>query len=243
MESMSLKGLTAVITGASRGIGKVLATTLAKEGVEIVAIASSEESLQPTVEEIQGMGESIHSLSCDLSKTEEVEGLSKRIAGVVSKVDILINNAGVALNRPIEETGTAEWLQCFSVNAIAPILLTRDMIPVLEKSNRATIINMGSVVAHKGYLGQAAYGSSKHALLGFTKVLAREVQPKGIRVHSINPGAIATEMIREARPDLNVEDLIQPQELVDFILYLLKNRNSMVMDDLHIRRATGEPWY
>ncbi len=243
MGSLDLNGLTAVVTGASRGIGRILAVSLACEGVELVAVASSEESLQPAAEEIRGIGGVVHTVPCDLSRTVEVEGLSRRILQVVSNVDILINNAGVALNCPIVETNTEEWLRCFAINAIAPILLTRDLIPVLEKSNRATIINIGSVVAHKGYIGQAAYGASKHALLGFTKVLAQEVQAKGIRVHSINPGAIATEMIKQARPDLRTEDLIEPEELVGFILFLLKNRGSLMVDDLHLRRATGDPWY
>ncbi len=242
MES-SLKDLTAVVTGASRGIGRILATSLAREGVAIVAVASSEDTLRPTVEGVKSLGGRIHPIDCDFSITHDVEDLSNRILNVVSGVDILINNAGVALNRPIVETETDQWLKCFAVNAVAPILLTRDLIPSLERSDRATIINIGSVVAEKGYVGQAAYGASKHALLGFTKVLAQEVQEKGIRVHSINPGAIATEMIREARPDLNLGDLIQPDELVDFIIYLLKHRGSMVMDDLRIRRATGDPWY
>jgi 3-oxoacyl-[acyl-carrier protein] reductase len=104
-------------------------------------------------------------------------------------------------------------------------------------------LNIGSVVGIKGYANQGAYGASKHALMGFTKVLAQEVQPLGIRVHAINPGAVNTEMVRTMRPDLDPEGLIQPEALADWVVYLLTHRNSAVIDDLHLRRASGDPWF
>lgn len=243
MKSSPLKGRTAVLTGASRGIGRVLALALLREGVTVIGTAAREKNFAETVADAEGLPGGFHAIGCDFNREDEIETLAERILSIRSTIDFLINNAGTTLNRPILETSTEEWLRCLMVNATAPFILTRDLLPTLEQSDRGTIINIASVVGHKGYLGQAAYGASKHAFLGFAKVLAREVQPKGIRVHTISPGAVATEMVREARPDLDPDDLIRPEEIADLVLYLFRNRGTMVLDDIRVRRATGEPWY
>ncbi len=105
------------------------------------------------------------------------------------------------------------------------------------------MINIGSVVAFKGYEQQSAYGASKHALLGLSKVMALEWKKYGIRVHSINPGAVDTEMIRQMRPDLDPQGMIGTEDIADLIVFLLTHRGRAVIDDIHMRRATGEPWY
>lgn len=243
MESSPLRRRTAVVTGASRGIGRVLALALLREGVTVIGTAAREENLAETVADAKVLPSEFHGIGCDFTREDQIEGLGGRILSIRPTIDFLINNAGTTLNRPIVETSTEDWLRCLTVNATAPFILTRDLLPTLEQSDRGTIVNIASVVAHKGYLGQAAYGASKHAFLGFSKVLAREVQPRGIRVHTISPGAVATEMIREARPDLDSDDLIRPEEIADLVLHLLRNRGTMVLDDIRVRRATGDPWY
>ena len=129
-----------------------------------------------------------------------------------------------------------------AVNVRAPMLLVNAALPYLEQSGHAAVINIGSVVSVKGYETQGAYTASKHALLGYTKVLARELFKKGIRVHVLLPGGVGTELIRETRPDLDMNDLSTPQEIADIILFLLKNRNNSVIDEISIRRYTKEPW-
>lgn len=183
-------------------------------------------------------------IPCDLSSPQEVSRLAHNASEAFGGLDALVNNAATSLKKPFHETTDEQWTQTFQVNTMAPFILCRECLPALRKSDLATIINIGSVVAIKGYDGQAAYGASKHALLGFTKVLAREVQPLGIRVHAINPGAVATEMVGVMRPDLDPTGLIDPDDIADWILFLLEHRHARgVVDDIHLRRAGGEPWY
>ena len=106
-----------------------------------------------------------------------------------------------------------------AVNVRAPLLLVNAALPWLEKSKHAAVVNICSVVAEKGYETQGAYTASKHALLGYSKVLAKELFDKDIRVHALLPGGVGTELIRETRPDLNMDDLSTPQEIADIIIF------------------------
>jgi 3-oxoacyl-[acyl-carrier protein] reductase len=103
-------------------------------------------------------------------------------------------------------------------------------------------VNIASVVAVKGYVNQGAYTASKHALLGFTKVLARELHREGIRVHVISPGGVATDLIPSMRPDIPPETLIQPEEIAEIVWFLLSHRGNAVIDEVNVRRISNEPW-
>lgn len=109
----------------------------------------------------------------------------------------------------------------------------------MKESPKPVIINIGSVVDFKGYINQSVYASSKHALAGFTKVLAKEVQKDGIKVHLISPGGVNTEMVREMRPDINAQKLIQPEEIAELIEFLLTRKGKGTIDHLYIRRQSG----
>jgi len=128
------------------------------------------------------------------------------------------------------------------VNARAPFLLCREAVPYLKNSDIATIINISSLVGIKGYINQGAYTASKHALMGFTKVLAQEVHQDGIRVHIISPGVIDTEMETMTESDIDPFDLMSPDEIAEIVLFLLTHRGNAVMDEINIRRASNLPW-
>ncbi len=243
MKQTELNGLTALVTGASRGIGRCIAMRLAEEGVNLVLTATREQPLQVVVKDIQEKGGQATCLACDLTRLAGLPGFISQVAECYGGLDILINNAGWSVRKPLVETTDEDWEMCFAVNATAPFVLARECFNLLCKSPQAAIINIGSVVGHKGYLSQGAYGASKHALMGLSKVLAAELQPYGIRVHTINSGAVATEMIREMRPDLDPAGMIDPCFIAEMVIFLLKNRGSGVVDDIHIRRASGEPWF
>ncbi len=243
MDQTDLKGLTALVTGSSRGIGRCIAMRLAKEGVNLVLTATREQPLLKVAEVIQEEGGQAACLICDLTRVEGLSRFISQAASLYGGLDILINNAGWSVRKPLVETTNEEWEMCFAVNATAPFILARECFEYLRQSRQAAIINIGSVVGHKGYLSQGAYGASKHALMGLSKVLAAELQPHGIRVHTINSGAVATEMIREMRPDLDPKGMIDPGFIAEMVVFLLKYRCSGVVDDIHIRRASGEPWF
>lgn len=243
MNQGDLTGLTALVTGASRGIGRCIAMRLASEKVNLILAATREQSLQKVADLIREAGGQATCLACDLSRPADIPKFVSQAAACYGGLDILINNAGWSVRKPLVETTDEEWGMCFAVNATAPFILARECFEYLKESAHATIVNIGSVVGHKGYLSQGAYGASKHALMGLSKVLAAELQPFGIRVHTINSGAVATEMIREMRPDLDPSGMIDPCYIAEMVLFLLKNRGSGVVDDIHIRRASGEPWF
>ncbi len=128
------------------------------------------------------------------------------------------------------------------INAKVPYFLCKYAIPYLKNSEIPTIINISSVVGYKGYVNQSVYTASKHALHGFTKVLAQEVHENGIRVHLISPGGVATDLVNKVRPDLEKTSLIQPSEIAEIIVFLLKFRNNAVIDEIQIRRKDNIPW-
>ena len=236
-----LKGKTALVTGAGGGIGRAIALKLAKMGMNIALCGRREEKLWAVAEKT-GRPEDMLVIAGDL--TDEVH-LVSCVAITVARyggLDVLVNNAGMALNRPFAETSTEEFDRIMAINARTPFLLCREALPVLKKSDRATIVNIGSVVSYSGYADQAAYSASKHALLGMTKSLAREVQKDGIRVHLIAPGGVDTDMVRIARPDLNTEGMIQAEEVADAVAYLVSRRGNAVIDEIKLHRAGKEPF-
>ncbi len=112
----------------------------------------------------------------------------------------------------------------------------------MEKAKAPVIVNISSVVGRLGYEKQGAYAASKHALMGFSKVLAKELQPKGFRVHVLSPGGVATEMVSKMRPDIDTSELIQPEEIAEIVQFLIKNRGNAMIDTINIRRESSTPW-
>ncbi len=238
----SLKNRVALITGASKGIGKVIALSLAKEGVKLALCSSSSNSLKNIETDLKEFGIEYFLCPADLRCPESTVSIIHQAFNHFGELDILINNAGIAIPNTISDTTLEEWDKHMETNVRAPFLLCKESIQYLKKSNSASIINIASVVAAKGYVNQGAYTASKHALMGFTKVLAKEVQKDGIRVHVICPGGVATEMVTQTRPDLDPSGLISTQEIADIVLFLLTHRGNAVIDEVMIRRDGNVPF-
>ena len=178
----------------------------------------------------------------DLNNIDAPQNIINRVLDYYGNLDILINNAGYALSKPLLKTNPDEWENIMAVNVRAPYFLCKYAIPHLQKSKASTIINISSVVGRLGYENQSAYAATKHALMGFSKVLAKEIQPLGIRLHTIAPGGVATDMAQTMRPDLDTSNLIKPGEIAEIILFLLQNRGNAMIDEINIRRANGTPF-
>ena len=239
---VSLEGRVAVVTGASRGIGRWIATELARGGVKLCIVARNRQHLDTLADELVGHGVDVLVHPADLTDPEAPARVISEATSRFGRLDILVNNAGTGQRASVPETSTDMWDLHMNLNARAPFLLCRSAIPHLRRSDAAVIVNIASVVANKGYEHQSAYTASKHALLGFSKVLARELNPEGIRVHTLCPGGVATEMVGEMRPDLDPSVLIQPEEIADLVLFLVSRRGNAVVDNVNIRRSSSEPW-
>ena len=242
MNTGGLSGRVALVTGAGRGIGRAAAVALAAHGVRVALAARSEAELEKVRREIdEGGGEAI-AFPADLAEVETPRSLVSAVVNAFGGLDILINNAGFAKSRPISATTAEEWDRLMAVNARAPFLLCREALPHLKKSGRGRIVNISSVVGYKGYVNQGAYTASKHALAGFTKVLAQEVMADGIRVHLVSPGGVDTGLATRMRPDLDRSGLTAPEDIAETILFLLCLEGNAVIDEVNIRRPGKSPW-
>ena len=239
----SIKGLKAVITGASGGIGEIIAKALAAEGVKLVLLGRNTEKLEKLASETEKIsGEKAVVIPGDITSAEYCTKVVKTANDSLGGFDILINNAGLAHSTPFEEITEEQYDMIMDTNVKGPFLMCRESLPVLRKSQSATIINIASVTAHKGYPLQSVYTASKHALLGFSKSLAKEVFEEGIRVHVLSPGGVFTDMIKTSRPDLTSDGMIVPEDIADIILFMLKHRGNAVIDEIGVHRAAKEPF-
>lgn len=238
-----LNGKVAIVTGASRGIGRAICVALAEEGAAVVLAARAVDKLEETAEQVTAVGGKAEIVVTDLAEEESIKNLVKVANEKFGRLDILVNNAGVTHSAELEDTATVDWDRLFAVNTRAPFILCREALPLLRKAEAAYIINIVSIVGVKCYPLQSAYTASKHALRGMTKSLAEELRGSNVRVHSICPGGVDTDMIGEIRPDIKKEDLMQPEEIAELVLYLVTHKGNAVIDELHIRRAASSPWF
>jgi 3-oxoacyl-[acyl-carrier protein] reductase len=238
-----LAGKVAIVTGASRGIGRAISVALAQESATVVLAARSAQHLRETADKVTQAGGTAHTVTTELTDEQSIKSLIAETAEQFGRLDILVNNAGITHSALLEETATEDWERLMWVNARAPFILCREALPLLRKAERAYIINIASVVGVKGYPEQSAYTSSKHALRGMTISLAEELRDTNIRVHVLCPGGVATDMVARVRPDIARDELIKPEELAELVHYLVTHRGNAVVDELHIRRATSAPWF
>lgn len=232
-----LTGKTALVTGAGGGIGREIAARLKAAGANVAICGRSVEKLEATARAIGGA----LTLPGDLLDDAYVQSCADRTVEAFGGLDILINNAGVALSKPFGETTIAEFDRVMATNARAPFVLIHSALPHLRKA-RGRVINIASVVAHKGYPLQSAYAASKHALLGLSKSLANELYQEGVRVHVISPGGVHTDMVRAARPDLSPDGLISAGEVADAVMFLLSLDKNAVIDEICLHRQGKAPF-
>lgn len=233
----------AIVTGASRGIGRAISVAFAKEAATVVLAARTIDKLKETAQQVTAAGGKAEIVTTDLVEEQSIKNLVKATAERFNRLDILVNNAGVTHSARLEETLTQDWDRCHHVNARGPFILCREALPVLKKAEAGYIINIASVVGVKGYPLQSAYTASKHALRGMTISLAEELKGSNIRVHLLCPGGVDTDLVRHVRPDIKKEDLMQPEEIAELVLYLVTHKGNAVIDELHIRRAASTPWF
>jgi 3-oxoacyl-[acyl-carrier protein] reductase len=244
MENASgLKGKVYLLTGASRGIGASIAQSLGVVGAEVILVARDEANLQQVAESVNAAGGTGHIKQVDLREESALIELAGQIGEKWGRLDGLINNAGIAESGSVAETTTETWDRLMAVNARSAFILCRECLDLLRQTERPKIINVASVVGVKGYPNQTAYSASKHALRGFSIALANELKDEKINVHVICPGGVATEMVSTMRPDLDLRELIQPEEVAEIVMYLLTHRGNAVIDEFRLRRQTNDPWF
>ena len=238
-----LTNKTAIITGASGGIGKAICLALAKHGMNLVLVGRNEKKLLETEEAAEERGAKTFLCRGDIRDLTFTQKILSAAGGHFGGLDVLVNCAGLAQHDPFEEVTPGQFDDIMAVNVRAPYFLCQGALPLLRGSGMASIINICSVVAHKGYPQQSVYAASKHALLGLSKSLANEVFRDDIRVHVISPGGVFTDMVALARPDLTPDGMTLPEDIADIVLFLLEHRAAnAVIDEIQVHRTNKEPF-
>jgi NAD(P)-dependent dehydrogenase (short-subunit alcohol dehydrogenase family) len=194
MTTGKLRGKTALITGASKGLGKAMALALAEAGARLVLSSRNLELLNETADAAREAGAETTVLQADVTDEAQVLQLEKAVAGQFGKIQILINNAGVNNRKPVTDFTLAEWREVMDTNLTSAFLMCRSFVPHMRGQGYGRILNLTSIMSHVALPGRTAYAASKTALLGFTRALALELAPEGITVNGISPGPIKTEM-------------------------------------------------
>jgi NAD(P)-dependent dehydrogenase (short-subunit alcohol dehydrogenase family) len=211
MNNANLKGRNALVTGASKGLGRAMALALAKNGARVALVSRDREKLQSVAREIGEAGASAGGgadvFVADITQEDQVARVEKEVADKVGKVQILINNAGMNLRKNITDFTLEEWRSVQDTNLTSVFLMCRAFVPHMKGSGYGRILNMTSIMAHVSMPQRTAYSSTKAALLGLTKALALELASDGVTVNGISPGPFATEMNTPIlqNPELNAQ--------------------------------------
>ncbi|NEN92795.1 MAG: 3-oxoacyl-[acyl-carrier-protein] reductase [Okeania sp. SIO3H1] len=222
-----LKGQVAIITGASRGIGRAAALALAMEGANVVVnYANSSGAAVEVVAEIVAAGGNGMALQADVSKAEEVDTLVKEVMEKWSRIDILVNNAGITRDTLLLRMKPNDWQSVIDLNLTGVFLCTRAVSKIMLKQKRGRIINIASVTGQMGNPGQSNYSAAKAGVIGFTKSVAKELANRGITANAVAPGFIETDMTKDLK---NSEEIIKfiplgrygtPEEVAGMIKFL-----------------------
>lgn len=222
--AQSLSGKVAFITGAARGIGKAVSVALAKEGVNIGLLATSESTLQQVANEISELGVQVAYAVADVSSKEQVEQAISKLTAELGTTDILINNAGIGKFQTLLDMDPEQWRKIIEVNLLGTYYVTRTVLPQLIEKNAGDIINISSTNGLSGAATSSAYSASKFGVIGLTESLAQEVRRNNIRVTALTPSTVATDLAVETNliGENNENKYMQPEDIAEFIVSQLK---------------------
>lgn len=227
-----LKGQVAVITGASRGIGKEIAVKLAEQGMKLSIVGSSAQ-ISETAEELKKIGFSnVLPIQADVTKEEDILQVMKKTIEEFGQVDLLVNNAGVGFFKLTEEVTVEEWKKVFEVNVQGVFLATKAVIPHMKERKSGTIITISSDVARYTIPNGAAYTATKYAVQGFSGSVAQEVREYGIRVGTINPGMVDTYFADSTQGLPEKHDWLKVEDIANAVVYMASAPKYMLIDEI-----------
>jgi NAD(P)-dependent dehydrogenase (short-subunit alcohol dehydrogenase family) len=226
-----LRGKTAIVTGASRGIGLAIAKALAREGVKLALISRTKPPAG-----VRGKF-----VECDLAEPGKIPAAVSSALKHLGRLDFLVNNAGIFLEKPVSEISLADWEKVLRVNLTAPFLFCRDTLPRLA-ARKGRIVNVISSAATQGYLHQAAYSASKHGFLGLARSLAVEAKPRGVHIYNICPGGVETDLIKGTQlgARLKGQPMIQPEDIAEMVVFLLRQPANLDVPEIVVRRFASK---
>lgn len=241
MEQKDLSGKVAIVTGSGTGIGRGIALALATQGVQVVVNGRRSEPLEETVEAIAAAGGTALAIPADVSDEEDVQRLVVISEETFGPVDILVNNAGVGGGSPIHRHNIEEWDRIMAIDLRGPFLMARAILPGMRERQQGHIVNISSEAALEHYPGNGAYGVAKHALNALGEYIQRENQELGIRVDTVCPGMVVTEM-SEDNARLNKDNALYPEDIADLVVWLLSRRPNVKIGRPLLIQTMLNPW-
>jgi len=247
---MSMQGMVALVTGASRGIGKGIAKAYAAEGADVVVVARTVEeggrlpgTIHQVVQDIKDAGGKASAVRCDVTKEEEVQALAAAIQESHGRLDVLVNNAGIRVNLPMLELPFRHWDLTMKVNMHGPFLCCKYLAPIMVQQGSGSIINVTSSAAETIRPRGVSYSVSKAGLNAFTIGLSKELEGDGIAVNALSPGAIRTEGAEfTSPPDFDWTGWAPPEVLDACSIWLAKQTAASFTGQVVHRDGFGESW-
>ena len=233
---VDLADQVAIVTGAARGLGQVIAKDLAASGATVACIDVNEELLAETVESIQQAGGKAAAFACDVTDGDRVTAVVKEVVNQFGRLDILVNNAGVTRDNLVMRMKDEEWDLVLGINLRGTFLFTRAAAKPMSKGKRGRIINIASVSGMMGNPGQVNYSASKAGVIGLTRTVSRELSKRNVTVNAVAPGFIATDMaaklgdelLEQIKSETPLGRLGVPQDVADAVLFLASEAASFI---------------
>jgi NADP-dependent 3-hydroxy acid dehydrogenase YdfG len=236
-----LTGKTAIITGGGSGIGRGTAIALASVGVRVVICGRRKDKLDTTIATIKEYGGEGLAMRADVSMAEDVERLVRGTLDKYGQIDILINNAGVSAGGALHEVSLHDWERVMAINLRGPFLTMRATLAHMRERRSGHIINISSESGLNYYNGDALYGTTKHALNDLGEYVQRENQDFNIRVDTICPGMVVTEMSEDS-PGLDHEKCLYPEDIAELVMFLLSRRQNIKIGTPILIQTMLNPW-
>jgi 3-oxoacyl-[acyl-carrier protein] reductase len=227
---------TAFVTGATQGIGRATAFALGRAGYRVGICARTAAKVEAVVTELRAAGIEAAGAAADVADPEQVRRAVDQVVEQLGEIGVLVNNAGVLIARPFEEITLEDWDVTMATNLRSLYLVTREVLPGMRRRREGTIVNVASLAGRNGFAGGTAYTASKHAVLGFARSLMLEVRKDGVRVVTVCPGSVDTDLLVD-QPMLtpNRERILQPEDVADAILHAVRLPSRALVSELDIR--------
>ena len=227
---------TALVTGATQGIGRATAFALGRAGYRVGVCARTSGKLDALVAELEAAGIEAAGAAADVSDATQVASAVPRLVEALGEFGVLVNNAGVLIARPFEELSLEDWDGTMATNLRSLYLVTRALLPAMRRRREGIIVNVASLAGRNGFVGGTAYAASKHGVLGFSRSLMLEVRKEGVRVVAVCPGSVDTGMLR-GQPMLksDPERILRPEDVAEAILHAVQLPNRALVSELDIR--------
>jgi 3-oxoacyl-[acyl-carrier protein] reductase len=227
---------TALVTGATEGIGRATAFALGRAGYRVAAVARTEAKIRQLVAHLKEEGIEAAGAAADVGQPDQVTPAVDQLTRTLGELQVLVNNAGILIAKPFEELTLEDWDTTMATNVRSLYLMTRAVLPAMRRRRSGTIVNVASLAGRNGFIGGTAYTASKHAVLGFSRSLMLETRKENIRVITILPGSVATDLLRD-QPMLKSDPnkILRPEDVADSILHSIQLPERALVSELDVR--------